>query len=51
MRKNMSQIKIGKISLRKLSIEETTETGINMSPVNLTEKSYHQILVDFLSKL
>jgi len=50
MRKNMSQIKIG-ISLRKLSIEETTGTGINMSPVNLTEKSYDKILVDFLSKL
>jgi len=50
MRKNMSQIKIG-ISLRKLSIEETTGTGINMSPVNLTEKSYDTILVDFLSKL
>jgi len=47
MRKNMS-LKIG-ISLRKLSIEETTGNG-NMSPVNLTEKSYN-ILVDFLSKL
>jgi len=50
MRKNMSQIKIG-ISLRKLSIEETPRTGISMSPVNLTEKSYDKIVVDFLSKL